>query len=44
MNICYDNHDEIVYVVRDCPLCEAMESIKDLELELGMAQDAINNR
>lgn len=47
MELCFKNHDEIVYEkggrYDKCPLCEANAKIVELEKELEEAQDAINN-
>mgnify|MGYP001609536259 CR=1 FL=1 len=49
MKIC-NEHEEIVYEGKYCPLCEALENVKQLEEELQKTQneldeakDAINN-
>ena len=34
-----DSHDEIIYEGRNCPLCEAMEKIIELELEIEALQN-----
>ena len=35
MQICDDfNHEDIVYTGKNCPLCEALEQIKELEEQL----------
>ena len=34
MNICDDNHPEIVYTERKCPLCEAIVEIEGLKEEI----------
>lgn len=31
MNICSDLHEEIVYIGRNCPLCQAGGEITDLQ-------------
>lgn len=31
MNICSEDHEEIVHEGRNCPLCAAVEEIEDLE-------------
>ena len=39
--ICEDGHDEIVYEggrKSPCPLCEAEDKIKDIEMELNHVQ------
>lgn len=34
MDICNFNHEEIVHIGRNCPLCDAQDSIKDLENDI----------
>lgn len=34
MNTCGDGHDEIVYICRKCPMCEALEQIVELESKI----------
>lgn len=34
MNICSENHEEIVHDSRNCPLCIATEEINDLESQI----------
>lgn len=34
MNICANNHDEIVFEGKLCPLCEALADIEALEKEI----------
>lgn len=31
MNICSNNHDEIVYESRECPLCKVISELNELE-------------
>jgi hypothetical protein len=31
MNLCNDGHDEVCYEGRDCPVCEHVKTISDLE-------------
>jgi len=33
MNICEEKHEEIVFQVRECPLCTAIKDIENLEKE-----------
>ena len=42
MNICSDNHEEIVYEGRHCPLCQANSEIKDWTSELEKAREEID--
>ena len=47
MNLCSENHDEIVYEgghYVKCPLCESNNRIEELEKELEQAQEAINEK
>ncbi len=48
MNLCADNHNEICFDGRTCPLCEAMGEIKELENEVVNLQkellEVINER
>lgn len=34
MNLCSFNHEEIVYLSRQCPLCVTTETIEELENKL----------
>ena len=34
MNTCSDNHDEIVYTGRWCPVCSLMEDIEKADLQI----------
>lgn len=34
MNICNDNHSEIIYDSRECPLCKAYKEIEYLEEDI----------
>lgn len=50
MKICDEAHDEIVFDNKYCPLCEALDNVKELEKEVGnlqddltRANDAVNN-
>lgn len=40
MTICENDHEEIVFKGRGCPLCMAMEDIKDKEVEI----EKLNNK
>ena len=31
MKLCNDGHDEVCYEGRDCPVCEQVKTISDLE-------------
>lgn len=35
MNICSDDHEEIVHEGRNCPMCGAIEEINDLEEQIA---------
>lgn len=35
MNICSEDHEEIVHKGRNCPLCAAVEEINDLENQIA---------
>ena len=39
MKICDEDHDEIVYDSRNCPLCEKIGELKSLEEELNKCQE-----
>ena len=40
MKLCNDlNHTDIAYDTRECPLCEALEQIKELEKEIEELQE-----
>lgn len=50
MNLCNDQHDEIVYEGRNCPLCAALdynkeldETVADLKNKLEAAESDLNN-
>jgi len=40
MNICSEDHEEIVHEGRDCPLCSAIEEINSLEEQVGKEEEA----
>ena len=42
MELCHYQHEEIVYLGRDCPLCKALGKIDDLKDELHTAKDEID--
>ena len=44
MEICSEGHEDIVHNDRrhNCPLCQALEDIKDLNRELELAQEKID--
>lgn len=35
MNICSDDHEEIVHEGRNCPMCGVIEEINDLEEQIA---------
>ena len=40
MKICdYYNHEDIAYNGKECPLCKALERIKELEEELTLTEN-----
>ena len=41
MEICDDNHDEIVFDSRNCPLCDEISNREQLERELNEANEEI---
>jgi len=41
MNICDDNHEEVCYSVRDCPVCKALEDVTSIESDLDSAEARI---
>ena len=41
MELCKDGHDDICYDARYCPLCEALEDIKELEKEIASLEEKI---
>lgn len=41
MNICYRNHEEICFEVRDCPLCKAQKEIETLNNTILDLEDAL---
>ena len=43
MEICFQNHDEIVHTSHGCPLCEANEKIKELESDIEDLENDIQN-
>lgn len=43
MEICSNNHDEIVFSTRYCPLCSANDKIEGLESEIVELNDKITN-
>lgn len=51
MKICDDDHDEIVFDGKDCPLCYTLGNVQELEKEVSNLQedctrlnDALNDR
>jgi len=47
MKVCEENHDSIVYDIKECPLCEALEENSDKEEEIerleGLVKDIPDN-
>ena len=43
MKICSQHHDEIVYDGRDCPLCEANQTVADRDKEIEDLCDEIES-
>lgn len=41
MNLCDDNHEEVCYSVRDCPVCKALEDVDSIESDLDSAESKI---
>lgn len=41
MEICSKNHDEIIFDCRDCPLCKANQTIKELEADIFSLTDKV---
>lgn len=39
MNMCSDNHDEIVYDSRFCPVCTALQEIIDLKSSFNLLEN-----
>jgi len=39
MDICGDTHEEIAYMGRICPMCEAKEEISGLKEEIDRLED-----
>lgn len=35
MNLCSDGHEEVCYECRQCPVCEKIDEIGDLENEIA---------
>lgn len=43
MNICDDDHEEIVFVGRVCPMCDLFNTIDDLENTVETMQSEIDS-
>lgn len=43
MKMCEDGHDEIVYDLKNCPLCDANSTISTLEYEVSDLHDKITD-
>ena len=43
MNICEDNHDEIVYDGHRCPLCDAIREMNSLYDEIRILKDDLRD-
>lgn len=41
MNLCDDNHEEVCYSARACPVCKALEDITSIESDLDSAEARI---
>lgn len=41
MNLCDDNHEEVCYTVRDCPVCKALAEVSSVESDLDFAESKI---
>lgn len=42
MTLCEDGHDEIVYDSRNCPACELLKKISDLEDQVYELKEEID--
>lgn len=43
MTLCADNHDEVCYNGRNCPVCDKMKEISDLEDMVAELKQEIEN-
>ena len=43
MNICERGHEEVVYLVRICPMCSLLEEIVQVTKEMNIAIMELNN-
>ncbi len=41
MDICSDGHKEVAYEGRDCPVCEQIKTVSDLEDEIYNLKEEI---
>jgi len=41
MNLCDDNHEEVCYTGRNCPVCKAIEDVSSVESDLDSAESKI---
>jgi transcription initiation factor IIE alpha subunit len=41
MYLCNDNHEEICYAGRNCPVCEKIKEISDLEDKINELKERI---
>lgn len=41
MTLCDGGHDEVCYEVRNCPVCDKMEDIRDLEAKIEELEETI---
>ena len=43
MNLCDDGHDEVCYDGRDCPVCEVLKKMSDMEDEIYDLKETIED-
>ena len=43
MNICDDGHDEVVFVSRKCPFCEANSEIDNLNNQINKLEEELKS-
>lgn len=43
MNLCSDKHDEVCYETHNCPVCEALERVNDLERQVRDLEEERDN-
>jgi len=44
MNLCSDGHIEVCYEERNCPACELLDQIRELEKEVESLKDEISQQ